>query len=356
MKKTNLNININRDDSNNNDFLVVFNSMQCMPSRVIIHDRFSGKEFNEIVKKNITGENLEENFLTEYLPSDNEYIINEKVLRQISDDLWLSYVEVNKQSENFLVNEVCIWYKNITQQKSFESLIVDFSDCIVDYEEDTTNKINTISLFNNSLELEPIFFSESDDDIDLKYNDSTIRKINKVVKSIKKKDKGLSVFCGERGIGKTNASKYIASKVDRMSIFIPNNMIDQTINNPDFKSFLKKFEKCLIIIDDCEFLYSSYNKNNYFTNNIIQLIDGFYADTLKIQFLLIFNTLEDEIDEQLLDSNNLQEVIEFDTLDSEKSTELSKNLGFNKKYKEDSKLVDIYNNRKIEYKEKIGLK
>ena len=71
-----MNININRDDSGINDFLIIFDSMKSRPSRVILHDRFSGKEFNDIIESFISSENLEKNFLTEYIPSDDDYIIN----------------------------------------------------------------------------------------------------------------------------------------------------------------------------------------------------------------------------------------------------------------------------------------
>lgn len=356
MKETNLNININRDDSSINDFLIIFESMKVRPSRVIIHERFSGKEFNNIIKKYFSGEDLEQNFLTEYLPSDDEYIINEKILRQVSEDIWISYVEINKQSEDFIVNEVCIYYRSLEQQKKFENLVIDLSDCIIDYEDDTLNKINTLCISNSTIELDPIFIPEElNENIENKYSDSSLRKIDKLIKKIKKNEKGLTIFSGESGIGKTNACKYVASKVDRMSIFIPNNMIDHTINNPDFKTFLKRFDKTLIVIDDCEFLYNSYNKNNLFTNNILQLIDGFHSDSMKIHFLLVFNVDFEEIDENLIECNNLIESIEFDFLDSEKANELCKTLNINKKFKEDVKLIDIFSQYKKRSKQKLGL-
>ncbi len=356
MKKTNLNININRDDSSINDFLIIFESMKVRPSRVIIHERFSGKEFNDILKKHFLGEDLEQNFLTEYLPSDDEYIINEKVLKQVSDEIWISYVEINKQSEDFIVNEVCIYYKDLEQQQKFENLIADLSNCIIDYQDDTLNKINTVCISNNTVELDPIFIPEElNENIENKYSDSTLKKLDKLVKKIKKNEKGLTIFSGENGLGKTNACKYISSKVDRMSIFIPNNMIDHTINNPDFKTFLKRFDKTLIIIDDCEFLYNSYNKNNTFTNNILQLIDGFHSDSIRVHFLLTFNIEEDEIDENLLNCNNLIDSIEFDLIDSEKANELCKSLNINKKFKEDTRLIDIFSQYKKDSKQKIGL-
>jgi putative ribosome biogenesis GTPase RsgA len=59
---------------------------------------------------------------------------------------------------------------------------------------------------------------------------------------IKKSEKGLSVLWGERGTGKTSIINYLADKLDRIVIFIPNNLIEHTINNPDFMT--KHYKNC----------------------------------------------------------------------------------------------------------------
>lgn len=351
-------ININQDDSGVNDFLIIFDSMKTRPNRVLLHDRFSGKEFNDIVDSFSSSENLEKNFLTEYIPSDDDYIINEKVLLQVGENTWISYVVVNKQSDDFIVNEVCFYYKSIDQQEDIEKMIIQITECIVDYEDVSINKVNTLSMnSNNTLDLEPLLIEE-DINIENMYSDVVIKDIDKLIKTIKKENKGLSIFTGDRGLGKTNICKYVASKVDRMSIFIPNNMIDQTINSPDFKNFLSKFDKTLIVIDDCEFLYNPvYGRMSYFTNNILQLVDGFMAEHLNVHFLLVFNMDKDELDENLLDCNSLIDVIEFDMLSADMATELSKSLGINKKHKSESRLLDVMNSKKKKsLKEEIGLK
>lgn len=350
-------ININQDDSGVNDFLIIFDSMKTRPNRVLLHDRFSGKEFNDIVDRFSSSENLEKNFLTEYIPSDDDYIINEKVLLQISENIWLSYVIINKQSEDFIVNEVCFYYKNTNQLEDIEKLIAQITECIVDYDNLNINKANTISITNNTIDLEPLFIEE-DIVIENMYSDMVIKNVEKLIKTIKKENKGLSIFTGDRGLGKTNICKYVASKVDRMSIFIPTNMIDQTINSPDFKNVLSKFDKTLIIIDDCEFLYNpAYGKMSYFTNNILQLVDGFISDHLNVHFLLVFNVYEEELDENLLDCNNLIDVIEFDMIPPDMATELSKSIGINKKHKSESKLLDVMRSKKKKSsKDDLGLK
>jgi hypothetical protein len=91
-----MNININREDSNINDFLIIFDQLKVRPNRLIVHDSFSGQNFDEIIKKNIKeGEKLSSNCVTEFIPSDDDYIVNKKVLIQLDDNLWISYIEIN---------------------------------------------------------------------------------------------------------------------------------------------------------------------------------------------------------------------------------------------------------------------
>ena len=50
-------------------------------------------------------------------------------------------------------------------------------------------------------------------------------------------------------------------------------------------------------------------------------------------------------------------IIEFDLLDSETATELSKSIGNNKKFKEETKLIDVFNFKKNKNKKgTLGLK
>ena len=184
----------------------------------------------------------------------------------------------------------------------------------MDYEEDDSNKLNTIGLSLNGLEIEPISLHNIDlDNVDNYYNSDTFRRVEKAVKQIKKADKGLTVLYGERGSGKTSIINYISSKLDRIVIFIPNNMIDHTINNPEFRKFIKKYDKPVLVLDDCEIAFTdNYGRPNVFTSNLLQMIDGFLSDSINCNIVTIFNIDdEEEIDPSLLDCNNLIDVIEF---------------------------------------------
>jgi ATP-dependent 26S proteasome regulatory subunit len=188
------------------------------------------------------------------------------------------------------------------------------------------------------------------------YNESTLKGVNKLIKTIRKSDKGLSIFYGPRGSGKTSMINNISDKLDRILIFIPNNLIESTINNPDFKKFLMKHPKPVIVLDDCEVIFNDvYYKSNVVVNNLLQMIDGFISDSIDLNVIIIFNTDDDsDIDQSLLECNNLHDVIEFEYLDEEESNELAIHIGSKKKYKNKTKLIDIIKKRNRDENKKVG--
>jgi DNA replication protein DnaC len=352
-----MNINITSEESTNNDFLIIFDKWKERPNRLIIHDTFIGKDFEEVVSKNIQEKCGKDNTLTELLPSGDDYVHNQRVLLQVEEFIFISFVKMNMFTENFLINDLCFYFKSESQKETVNKIINELSICIVDYEDDTIDKINVLESVGGNLELSPLLFEKSTYSLESLYNHKSIKKVKKLIKEIKDTSKGLSIIYGDKGVGKTNLSKYISSKIDRLVIYVPINMVDSSINSSEFRSFLKKYSKCFLIVDDCEFLYNPiYGKNNYFSSNILQLVDSVVSEQLELQVLLIFNVdNEDEIDECLLDSNNLLDVINIEELDSEVATELSKELGFNKKIKNDTRLVDVFKNNLHTEKNNIGL-
>jgi AAA+ ATPase superfamily predicted ATPase len=180
--------------------------------------------------------------------------------------------------------------------------------------------------------------------------------LDKVIKSIKKSNKGLTILYGERGTGKTSTINYITTKLESIVIFIPNNMVENTINNPEFRKFLKKHSKPVIVIDDCEMFFNeAFAKSNIFVNNLLQMVDGFLSDSMEVNVITIFNVEdEDEIDHSLIDCNNLTDIVKFDCLTEDESNDLSKHLNQDKKYKNKNRLVDIIKKRKNKASKEIG--
>jgi len=344
-------LNVTEDDNGTNDFLVSWEKFGTRPNRVLIQNTYSTKLFNTVMSDLI----LEKNVYTEILPDSEELIINDRVFAKLDDSCYISYVVVDRNMDNSFIDGVLFLYApGFDGIQSYVDLL---NECLLDFEEDSDNKLNTVTLSANGLEIEPINFHNVDlEGIDLYYPKSTFTELEKAVRSIKKVDKGLTILYGDRGTGKTTIINHIASKLDRIVIFIPNNMIEHTINNPEFRRFLKRYEKPIIVIDDCELVLNEiYNKSNITTTNLMQMVEGFLASTLDVNVITIFNTdSEDKIDHNLLECNNLIDVVEFGCLSKEEATDLSKQLGHSKKYKSPTRLVDVINKRKSDSMVGIG--
>ena len=342
VERSSLNLNITKDDYNLNDFIYCWDKFNSRPNRIVIHNTYSSKLFNKVM----SGYILDKNVFTEVIPDSEEVIINDKMLVKLDEKCYLSYVVADRNMDNSFIDSITFYYEG--SYEGITDIVDELNDCILDYCEDDSNKLNTIGLSVNGLEIEPINLKEENDNTDLFYNALTFKRVDKAIKGIKKADKGLTILYGDRGTGKTSVINYIASKLDRIVIFIPSSMIEHTINNPEFRKFIKKYEKPILVLDDCELFLGGdvYSKSSMFANNLLQMVDGFLSDTMNVNIVAILNIEdEDEIDPSLLECNNLIEVVEFLPLSEEESNDLAKSLGSNKKYKNKTKVIDIVKKR-----------
>jgi hypothetical protein len=351
--KISLNLNINKDDSSINDFLYCWNVFESRPNKVLVHDSYLSADFLNIIE----AKTIDKNEFTEILPDAEGDIINTKTLAKLSDSIFISYVLIDKNQPDAIVTDITFFYESDDDKEEIESIIESLvQDCEVDYEESEINKLNTIGLSNNGLELERVETKIDLDAIELFYNNKTMKDVNKLIKKIKKSQTGISILHGERGTGKTSIVHYLATKLDRIVIFVPNNMLEHTINNPDFRKFIKKYNKVLLVLDDCEMSFNEYFvKSNFIVNNLLQLVDGFLSDSIDLSIVAIFNVEDsEEIDHNLLNCNNLIDVINFDELSESESNELADHLGDKTKYKNKAKLIDIIKKRKVLDNKKLG--
>ena len=346
----NFNINFNNDSVETNWFLKLFQDFEKLPNTLILHNDYIGDRFLEIIQGEVI------NSFIEIIPNFDNNLLNQRSLYKIKDDLFVSFIEVEKNTEYFFVTEVCFYYKEDDKIEEITEIVEKLDDVILEHEPHFS-KFNTISLTEKGLAITPIKVNLGEIDIDEKYNPDVINSINKLKKKIKKSNKGLSIFYGEKGTGKTEMAKYLIDDLDKVSVFIPSNSLELTINNPEFRNILQKNNELLLLIDDCEFFTNSqFSKMNFITNNLVQLVDSIISDDINLQILLIYNEEDIEnIDENLIDCNNLLGMVEFNELETEISKELSKTLGFKRKYKTKQRLVDILNNKNGELKNKIGL-
>jgi energy-coupling factor transporter ATP-binding protein EcfA2 len=334
-------------------YLFCKSKFDSLPNTYILYDAYKGEEFLNLLNS------TEINTIVERVPDNSS--LNLKTIHELNPGLFVSFLSIGVGTTNNMIVDVTFYYKNSSNLEQIEKLILDLDKIKNENQEGDElelSNINIVRISGEKVLIEPLDLDiESDFSLEELYNEKFLKQLKKVKKKIKKSEKGLTIFLGERGLGKTELVKSLISDLEKTSIFIPLNLIELTINNPHFIDSLEQFDNPLLILDDFETFYNpQFSKSNFITSNILQLVDGFMSDQLNLNFLVILNESDIEnIDNDLLDSNNLLEVLEFEKLEKELSTNLSKKLGFNKKFDSPQKISDIFNKRKLTKENKLGL-
>lgn len=351
-KKFNTQLNINKDDSSLNDFLFVWSEFQSRPNKVTIHGDYDF-ELNDLLSEYELS-----NKFTEIHYIGDEEIVNDKLLYKISDELYLSHIIVDRTSELPYISDLLFLYKKIgDSEQKIEEILTSFSEFKLETSVEKRNNLHIINIDQVGFSLEELdYFDIDNDNIEDYYSKETWKNLNKLSKKLKKDKKGLCVFYGERGCGKSTFIKNLASEVGRDIIFVPNNMIDLTLNSSEFKNFVRKYNQPILVLDDCEMIFNEFfTKSNLFANSLLQMVDGVMQNKLGITIITIFNVVDkSEIDHNLIDCNNLIDIVEFEYLSKDEAKQLSDHLGYKPKFKDEVRLVEVVNNSKTKKGSRIG--
>lgn len=201
--------------------------------------------------------------------------------------------------------------------------------------------------------------SMTDEDLDLHYGDSFSDFHRKLSDLLRSDNKGLIIFHGEPGTGKTYYIRTLLKDVTRTNknvLYVPSNFIDSFLD-PNFITFLSDWileqnNPTIILLEDAESLVESRDSGvrSLGISNLLNITDGILNDILGTQIILTFNTKLDYIDSALLRPERLLARKEFTNLTIEESSKLIGHLGIDHEVKEEMSLADIYslkNNRTV---------
>lgn len=164
-------------------------------------------------------------------------------------------------------------------------------------------------------------------DFDLHYNDDFKLVHQTVLKTLRKpKTKGLFLFHGIPGTGKSTYIKYLIHRLNKQVIFLSPKMA-ANLDNISFTEFLLDNPNIILVIEDAEDLITSRdNHQNSQLSFLLNLTDGLIADSLGIQIIATFNTDLKNIDKALLRKGRLTAIYEFKELEIQKVNNLAKSL------------------------------
>ncbi len=200
-----------------------------------------------------------------------------------------------------------------------------------------------------------------DVDVELNYGQEFCKIHDTIIKRLNNNnDKGIVLFHGDPGTGKTSYIKYLTRLIKEKEIlFIPPSMAE-SLSEPSIIPFLMEHKNSILIIEDAEKVISDRKTNgsSVGVSNILNITDGILGDCLNIQIVATFNMSKEKIDQALLRKGRLICEHKFELLSVENSNKLLKHLGKEKTVDKPMSLADIYNIDedlvRVENKTKIG--
>lgn len=222
--------------------------------------------------------------------------------------------------------------------------------------------INLIKSEMGHLDIQDYDLFVPDMDLKLNYGESFVKIHNHIISRLNKEnDKGIVLFHGDPGTGKTSYIKYLTKLIkDKEILFIPPSMAEM-LSEPSIIPFLMDHKNSVLVIEDAERVISDREGNGSpaGVSNILNLTDGILGDCLNIQVIATFNMKREKIDQALLRKGRLIVEHKFGKLTTDETNLLLKKLGKSQLVEEGMVLGDIYNideeiYKVMENKSKIG--
>ncbi|MEB3074798.1 AAA family ATPase [Capnocytophaga gingivalis] len=220
-------------------------------------------------------------------------------------------------------------YYNNNQSASVEGLKVLFSEYLEKYQPKKA-KVSILLKTQNGFDVKTHTIKPFRIDFDKMYNDDFLEVHNRVKKSITDENKGIVLFHGIAGSGKTNYIKWLTSQIpNKKFIFVPTSMI-ASLTDPSFIGVLIDHKNSVLVLEDCENYIAertAYNSNTDVVSSILNIADGMLSDVLECQLICTFNSDISKIDSALLRKGRLIAEYKFKELSVEKANNYLRSIG-----------------------------
>jgi len=185
-------------------------------------------------------------------------------------------------------------------------------------------------------------------DISLNYGQEFEKHHTTVLTKLQNNKRGLFIFHGDSGTGKTTYIKFLAHLFGgkRTFIFIPTTNLEMLVS-PSLLPVLLEHKDSILVLEDAEKAVvsrESQQGNESLVSTLLNIGDGILGSMLNLSLIVTFNTKKDQIDNALLRKGRLLYEHEFKPLNITDAQRLIKHLGHKDiTAQQPMSLADIYN-------------
>ena len=177
---------------------------------------------------------------------------------------------------------------------------------------------------------------------------------NDLMNRFKHETKGLVLFHGEPGTGKTYYIRHLLRKMpanNKIVIYMPPNLVDHLVE-PSFMTFLSNEiashssdgNFCVLLIEDAEPLLAQRDSGSRIQGitNLLNMTDGLLNDMLNLQIVCTFNVHLKQLDKALLRPGRLIARKEFKAMNALDANRLANQLGIKHHFSSKATLSEVY--------------
>jgi len=265
----------------------------------------------------------------------------------------------NKDSEYVYISHFCLYHPSEVsgaRDENFEQDLSFYIDKCSLQKKPEKPVINIIEVQGNNFSMTEYAVNDNFiiKDLDINYGQGFEKFHNELMLRFNKSTKGLVLFHGEPGTGKTYYIRHLLRKMvanRKIVIYIPPNMVDH-LADPSFMTFLSSQLKswsqdgffCVLLIEDAEPLLAKRQEGVRIqgVTNLLNMTDGLLNDMLNLQIICTFNVDLSKLDSALLRPGRLIARKEFKPLSELDANLLAQRLGIKHHFTKPASLGEIY--------------
>ena len=264
-------------------------------------------------------------YTIEYASKQNELYESEECYFQPDLEIFL-IIDKNLSNEYdnqifedglYKVNSVDYQNHNPKAKEHLNSLFSEYIEKFISKE----SKVSILLKTQIGLEIKTHSIKPYRIDFETMYNDDFFEIHSRVKNALTNDNKGVVLFHGIAGSGKTNYIKWLTSQIpNKKFIFVPTTMIG-SLTDPAFISLLIGNKNSVLVLEDCENYIAertAFNSNTDVVSSILNIADGMLSDVLECQLICTFNSDISKIDSALLRKGRLIAEYKFKELTVEK--------------------------------------